>query len=70
MNPPDIYNMKLHESGMVEDALIIRVAGGWLYHLLGYETCTFVPFNNEFMVHTNTNVPVTIPQTSEYVYKS
>lgn len=63
----DLHKMKLHEEehisvhGKITSTVIVRVPGGWIYHLMehryiysvGYDwqtiTSTFVPFNNEFM---------------------
>jgi len=53
-----IYQMKLHETIRMGDkgfdALITRVAGGWLYTMeIGGNyigTTTFVRFDNEFMI--------------------
>ena len=52
-----IYDLKLHETSVVEDAflftVVLRVPGGWMYR--SYDkahqilTCCLVPFDNEFM---------------------
>jgi hypothetical protein len=51
----DLYNMRLHETGVVDnDCKILRVAGGWLYiyqfnNSVGNSVSSvFVPFNEEF----------------------
>ena len=52
----EIYKMKLHETLMLDDCLLItRVPGGWIYEISaetgtgGYSlTSVFVPYNNEF----------------------
>ncbi len=58
-----IYDLKLHETcrisimsctkAVVDYYSVIRVPGGWIYHLWDLNTQTytrdfFVPFNNEF----------------------
>jgi len=55
----DIYNMKLHDSFILEAGNypaynVLRVPGGWLYTVYEEEgtSATFVPFNNEFMNKT------------------
>jgi hypothetical protein len=51
-----IYEMKLHETEEVSDYLqIIRLPGGWIYNFKrGSEV--FVPFDDEFMPMTPTEV--------------
>ncbi len=51
----NIYKMKLHETIMLNNYLLVRrVAGGWIYESLCESgsslsiSSTFVPFNNEF----------------------
>ncbi len=49
----DIYDLELHESLDLEELVIIRVPGGWVYHWdfdnnrFG-KSSQFVPFNHEF----------------------
>jgi hypothetical protein len=48
-----IYEMKLHESIMLDDfGYVKRVPGGWIYKdvsLNGFIATTFVPYNREFL---------------------
>lgn len=47
MEMKTLYDMKLFEKIYNRDGAFARVPGGWLF--LTYETCCFIPFNNEFM---------------------
>lgn len=49
-----LYNLELGEEDYIDDLLVLRVPGGWLFTILDVDknrdaiTTTFVPFNNEF----------------------
>lgn len=53
----ELYNLKLHQSCIIEDQGLwieaLRVPGGWLYYFVdkGHNllTSSFVSFDNEFM---------------------
>ena len=63
----DIYNLKWHETVKEvwdgdREALITRVAGGWIYRFVDYVGTTpgepvFVPYNNEFMDRVTDHLP-------------
>ncbi len=68
MSTEKIYNLKLHESVVIEEetnsvTLATRVPGGWIYEfqkpLINILETVFVPFNNEFQV---------IDKTEEYIF--
>lgn len=48
-----VYSMRLHDRLMIDkNTLVLRVPGGWIYHILDGNQNTFndvfVPFHNEF----------------------
>jgi hypothetical protein len=43
-----IYKMKLHEQIGINNMMITRVPGGWMYREMRLGDSCFVPFNEEF----------------------
>ena len=59
MKEKTVYNLKLHEGiNLPFGIFVMRVPGGWIYDCWDHEKDsfkqgTFIPYNNEFYIHTN-----------------
>lgn len=59
MDDLSLYNMSLHSMINLQFGIsIMRVPGGWIYDCWDtendqFKTGIFIPYNNEFDIHTN-----------------